>query len=59
MEVRIGYACKLLIENNLPMSQVGYTCGFNNLSNFNRQFKLLTQKTPLQYQKVYVQAKTG
>ena len=59
MEVRIGYACKLLIENNMCMSQVGYTCGFNNLSNFNRQFKLLTKKTPLQYQKVYVQAKTG
>ncbi|HVI45728.1 MAG TPA: AraC family transcriptional regulator [Chitinophaga sp.] len=54
LEVRIGYACKLLIENNMGVSQVGYTCGFNNLSNFNRQFKGLTNKTPLQYVKEYV-----
>ncbi|CAL1517767.1 AraC family transcriptional regulator [Chitinophaga sp. MM2321] len=59
LEVRIGYACKLLIENNMCVSQVGYTCGFNNLSNFNRQFKILTKKTPLQYLKAYVRAKSA
>ncbi|MGO4294978.1 AraC family transcriptional regulator [Chitinophaga sp. RAB17] len=59
LEIRIGYACRLLIENNLSVSQIGYTCGFNNLSNFNRQFKIITKKTPLQYMKAYVQAKTG
>lgn len=53
LEVRIGYACKLLIENNISISQVGYTCGFNNLSNFNRQFKIITRKTPLQYLRAY------
>lgn len=53
LEVRVGYACKLLIENEHGVSQIGYNSGFNNLSNFNRQFKSITGKTPLQYQKIY------
>lgn len=53
LEVRIGYACKLLIENKMSVSEIGYACGFNNLSNFNRQFKAITRKSPLEYQKQY------
>ncbi len=52
-EVRIGYACKLLIENNMSVAQICYECGFNNLSNFNRYFKSLMKKTPLQYAKEF------
>lgn len=51
LEVRIGYACKMLIENEYSVSQICYASGFNNLSNFNRQFKTITGKTPLQYLK--------
>jgi AraC-like DNA-binding protein len=51
LEVRVGYACKLLIENEYSVSQICYASGFNNLSNFNRQFKMVTGKTPLQYLK--------
>jgi AraC-like DNA-binding protein len=51
LEVRVGYACKLLIENQNSVSQICYASGFNNLSNFNRQFKVITGKTPLQYLK--------
>lgn len=51
LEVRIGYACKLLIENKMSISQICYTCGFNNLSNFNRQFKAIIGRTPSQYLK--------
>jgi AraC-like DNA-binding protein len=56
LEVRIGYACKLLLENKLNVSEICYTCGFNNLSNFNRQFKSIVHKTPLLYQKEYLAA---
>jgi AraC-like DNA-binding protein len=56
LEVRVGYACKLLIENEHGVSQICFASGFNNLSNFNRQFRLLTGKTPLQYQKSYLKA---
>ena len=53
VEIRIGYACKLLIENNMSVARICYECGFNNLSNFNRHFKSLMKKTPLQYQKEF------
>jgi len=52
-EIRIGYACKLLLEENRDISEVGYACGFNNLSNFNRQFKLITKISPTAYLKVH------
>jgi AraC-like DNA-binding protein len=55
LEVRIGYACKLLIENNMSVAQICYESGFNNLSNFNRYFKNLVKKTPLQYVKEYTE----
>lgn len=51
MEVRIGHACKLLNEENMSISEICYESGFNNISNFNRYFKLLTNTTPLHYQK--------
>lgn len=53
LEVRVGYACKLLIENRMNVSQICYACGFNTLSNFNRQFKSITGKTPVQYMNEY------
>ena len=60
LEVRIGNACKLLVEDEMNVSEICYQCGFNNLSNFNRQFKAVTNKTPLQYQKEYLNTqKTG
>lgn len=53
MEVRLGYACKLLIENKKSIAGICYDCGFNNLSNFNRHFKSLLKMTPKQYMKIY------
>lgn len=52
-EIRIGHACKLLVEGQLSVNQIGYDCGFNTISNFNKQFKNLTHKTPVQYQREY------
>ncbi len=53
LEVRIGHACKLLIENKWNISEVAFTSGFSNLSNFNRQFKAVMRLTPMQYVKAY------
>jgi len=55
-EIRIGYACKMLIEEKFSVTQICYESGFNTVSNFNRQFKKLTNKSPLQYQKIYFKA---
>jgi AraC-like DNA-binding protein len=54
-EIRIDHACKLLHEEQINISQIGYECGFPTLSNFNKQFKEITGKTPLKYRKEYFQ----
>lgn len=53
LELRIGHACKLLIDGKLSVAQICFESGFNNFANFNRYFKLHTGKSPLQYQKGY------
>ncbi len=50
-EVRIGYACKLLIEGTLSISEVCFRCGYDSLSYFNRKFKRIVGQTPGSYQK--------
>nr|WP_299074380.1 AraC family transcriptional regulator [uncultured Allomuricauda sp.] len=48
-EIRIGYACKLLLENNESITSIAFLSGFNNISNFNRQFKMIKGKSPSSY----------
>lgn len=48
-DMRISYACKLIIENQQSFSQICFESGFNNLSNFNRTFKKQTGFTPSAY----------
>jgi AraC-like DNA-binding protein/mannose-6-phosphate isomerase-like protein (cupin superfamily) len=48
-DMRISYACKLIIENRQTITQVCYESGFNNISNFNRKFKKQTGFTPSEY----------
>ena len=50
--VRVGHACKLLSEKDINVVEVAYECGFNNLANFNRQFKKFKQMTPSEYRKL-------
>jgi AraC-like DNA-binding protein len=52
--VRIGHACKLLSMNDRNVVEVAYECGFNNLANFNRQFKKLKNMTPSDYRKTLI-----
>ncbi|MGH9915853.1 MAG: helix-turn-helix domain-containing protein [Pyrinomonadaceae bacterium] len=48
-EIRVGYARKLLTEDNLNITEICYACGFQNISNFNRHFKRIVNLTPTQY----------
>ena len=50
-EVRIGYACKLLQDSDMSISDICYQSGFNNLAHFNNQFKEICEVTPGQYRK--------
>lgn len=52
-EIRIGYACKLLIDQKFNISEVCYRSGYNNVSHFNRKFKSLKGVTPSEYIELY------
>jgi AraC-like DNA-binding protein len=52
-EIRISHACRLLIETPDTVSQIAYESGFDTLSNFNRNFKKITQQTPREYRSAY------
>jgi AraC-like DNA-binding protein len=53
LEVRIGHACKLLAETEKSVAEICYESGFNNFSNFNRHFKVIAGRTPLNHRKHY------
>ena len=52
-EIRVKNACKLLIDSEEPISKICYDCGYNTLSNFNKQFKEINSISPTQYRKEY------
>lgn len=51
IEMRLNEACKLLKETDQSILNICYETGFKNLSNFNRLFKKLYNKSPLEYRK--------
>jgi AraC-like DNA-binding protein len=55
-EIKVGQACKLLIDNKLNIKQVCYESGFNNFASFHKSFKCITGKSPLIYQKEFMAA---
>ncbi len=48
-EVRVGFACQLLQQSDLPVTQVAYECGYTNISYFNRSFQRIQGFTPRAY----------
>ena len=51
IQFRLRKATELLQHSNLSVLEIASQSGFNNLSNFNRQFKKYYQMTPRQYRK--------
>jgi len=49
LNVRVGYACKLLTDESYNISGIAYDSGFGNISNFNRRFKKIKGITPSQF----------
>lgn len=48
-EIRIRNASRILIQENLPVSEVCYLVGFNSMTYFNKQFKQIMGTTPKTY----------
>ena len=48
-EVRVRNACRLLLQDNLTVSEVSYMVGYNSITNFYMQFKQIMGSTPKDY----------
>ncbi len=55
-EVRITNATRLISDCSINISDVAYQCGYNSISNFNRQFKRYTKYTPFEYKQKLLKA---
>nr|WP_199158824.1 helix-turn-helix domain-containing protein [Pedobacter sp. ASV2] len=53
-EIRIGQACKLLIENQMSVKEICYESGFYNFASFHKCFKDIMGKSPLKYQQEFM-----
>ncbi len=49
VDVRMTYACKILMELDKPISEIAYMCGYNSDSHFCKVFKDYTSLSPFQY----------
>jgi AraC-like DNA-binding protein len=54
IDLRLGKACKLILESDKTISEICYTSGFNNIANFNRLFKKYRGFTPNEFRKKYL-----
>lgn len=52
-EYRISKSVQLLNTEDQPISAVAFSCGYNSLSYFNRQFRQITGHKPTDYRKVF------
>ena len=53
IDIRLGHAARLLVDTTLGISEISYSCGFNNLSNFNRTFKARRGYTPRDFRTLF------
>ena len=57
-EIRLGHASRILIDTTNSISEVSYSCGFNNISNFNRLFKKKKGCTPKEFRENFSGTRT-
>ncbi len=50
-EIRVGYACKQLVDTTKPIEAICYESGYNTLANFNKQFMKVKKLTPSKYRR--------
>ena len=53
IDIRLGFATRLLVDSTHTVAEICYSCGFNNLSNFNRMFKRKKGCSPKEFRDNY------
>jgi len=54
IQVRMEEAQKILLNSSIPVCEVAYTLGYNDVSNFSRDFKRYSKINPKDLRSVYV-----
>ena len=49
IDIRLGYATRMLIDTTDTISEISFKCGYNNLSNFNRIFRRKKGCSPTEF----------
>lgn len=57
IDMRLGYASRMLVDTSRSVAEIGFACGFNNLSNFNRIFKKKKGCSPSEFRENYRKTK--
>jgi AraC-like DNA-binding protein len=53
IDLRLGYASRMLVDSTHSIAEISFSCGFNNLSNFNRIFKKRKGCSPSEFRENY------
>ena len=53
IDIRLGAASRMLVDTSRSVSEISFTCGFNNLSNFNRIFRKRKGCSPSEFREIY------
>ena len=53
IDLRLGYASRMLVDSTHSIAEISFNCGFNNLSNFNRIFKKRKGCSPSEFRENY------
>ena len=53
IDLRLGYASRMLVDSTHSIAEISFHCGFNNLSNFNRIFKKRKGCSPSEFRENY------
>ena len=51
-EVRVGHACRKLLQQDTTISHIAFETGFNNLANFNNIFRQIKGMTPREFRRL-------
>jgi AraC-like DNA-binding protein len=52
-ELRVGNACTRLRDAEAKVADIALECGFENLANFNRQFRAIARMSPREYRSAF------